>query len=266
MKLLENDKTSVICDTSIWYKLAEKPDYMESLNGFTLVSSYNSFFELITSSNLSRKEKSAPTIMALDFMCKNSIFIDANPYEFLINENYRQNQWINDAFNSFKTLNIRENLHDANFNVEPIKSWISDRKEATKLDANLFNEFISKIKSNSLMNPGKRKIHKISVQFENIVKAFIENQIKIFYGSENIKPVRWEEHKYFMTMLTNYIILLVNSEQKQRANDIGDLYNMVYVKANEKYLTADKKTWLKVSDMDKLTQEKFIYFDKLRKD
>ena len=100
------------------------------------------------------------TLKAFDLMCKNSEFIPANPWEFLIGENNLQNKWINDAFNTLRTLTLKKNLSDINFDIKPIKSWVNDRKEATSLDAHLFNELISKIKSDPSLNPGKREIDK----------------------------------------------------------------------------------------------------------
>lgn len=201
------------------------------------------------------------TLKAFDLMCKNSVFIPANPWEFLIEESNLQNKWINDAFNSIRTLTLKKNLSEINFDIEPIKSWVNDRKETTKLAANSFNELICKIKSDTQLNPGKREIDKLITEYQNIVKAYIGKEIQSFYNTDNVKIVRWENHQYFLKMFTNYIILLVKSEQKQKPNDIGDLYNMVYVKPNEKYLTADKKTWLDLSKKDLITQDRFIYLD-----
>lgn len=261
MELRKSNNIRLICDTSVWYKLADNPEWRQKLNNYILVSTNNSFFEITTASNLSRQTKSSITLKAFDLMCKCSVFIPANPWEFLIEENKLQNKWINDAFNSIRTLTLKENLSDINFDIEPIKSWVNDRKETTTLAANSFNELICKIKSGNELNPGKREIDKLITEYQNIAKAFIEEQVQSFYNTEMVKIVRWENHQYFLKMFTNYIILLVKSEQKQKPNDIGDLYNMVYVKTNDKYLTADKKTWLDLSKRDPITSDQFIYLD-----
>lgn len=261
MNYIKSNNPRLICDTSVWYKLVDKPEWIQKLSNSILVSTNNSFFEITTASNLTKQTKSSMTLIALDLMCKSSVFIPANPWEFMVEENSLQNRWINDAFNSIRLLTLRNNPQNISFDIEPIKSWVSDRKEATRLTANLFNELICKIKADPLLNPGKKEIEKLSIEYQNIAKAYIKDHIQIFYNTDIVKSVRWENHQYFLKMLTNYIILLVKSEQKQKPNDIGDLYNMVYVKPDERYLTADKKTWLELSKKDPLTQDQYIYLE-----
>lgn len=248
----------LICDTSIWYKLSEKKELLCKFENYELVSTLNSFLELTTSPNFLKAKKN---LSALDLMCKHSQFIPQNQWEYITEDTNLQNKWVVNAFNRFKTLTINPNISEINFNNNQTVNWVDERKQAAKKTSDCINEEVENIKKYPNLNPGKKEINKLHELYkEKIIKKFVSIQTEQFYNLNQTRITNWDNSQFFLTMFTNYIILLVKSEQKSKPNDIADLYNMIYVKPTDKYLTNDKKTWLNISNQNSDTSKQFLYF------
>jgi hypothetical protein len=248
----------LICDTSVWYKLSEKREFLERFQNVQLVSTLSSFLEITTAPQFYKEKKN---LTACDLMCKNSKFLPQNPWEYLTEDANLQNQWVVEAFNRLKSSELKSNITEINFDNIQITTWVDERKQAAQETVNCINEAVRKIKQDPRLNPGKKEIDKLhNLYREEIIKGFVSLQTRLFYMGQS-RDANWSNSQFFLTMFTNYMILLVKSEQKSAPNDVADLYNMIYVRKADKYLTNDKKTWLNISKQNPYTAERFLYFD-----
>lgn len=258
---------SVICDTNIWYDLANKKYDKSLLIRDQLIGTSINLREIASSpyliSNLNLIVNAIKSITKFH----DKIFID-NCMDHLITIFHKDYLAISkteeDILNGFTTL-INININD--IPAERFKEVKRRLNNITVPSQNLvdqINNGLPEIRQKIKQSIGKKK-HR-QTDFTRTWKIFISELVSI-YSKENcekeyvidIDDENWKNIDLFITTWERYFNKLELEKRKIRKNDWPDLFNLVYVQPGYKYWTSDK-IWNQIFDEnDNLKTYKYNY-------
>lgn len=258
---------SVICDTNIWYDLANKKYDKSLLNQDQLIGTSINLREIASSpyliSNLNMIVEAVKSITKFH----DKIFID-NPMDHIItifNKDYVSNSKTEeDILNGFTTL-LNMNLDD--IPVERFKEVKRRLNNITVPSQNLvdqINDGLPAVNQRIKRSIGKQK-HRQS-DHTMTWKKFISELVSI-YSKENCKKEyvidiydeRWNSLELFITIWERYFNKLEIEKRKIRKNDWADLFNLVYVQPGYKYWTSDEIWNIIIDENEHLKKYKYNY-------
>ena len=247
----------LICDTNIWYDLEEKPESVKNMGELTLTPLV--IKEIANSPKLINKIDTVRKACENIFKFGNEIIIKT-PLEYLLNldnQEFEEKTQSEILSNEFEMMCRLKNGAKISIGKEDeLKEKVVDiRSQISTGTAN-----VQKMLDNVRLN--KTNIKKTSVENtleltkEVIKKVFIETPTDGKYKlSDNFD---WSKVELFLYTFDAYINRLeTNSNMKIKNNDWIDLFNLLYVTPNDKYLTDDRgiKESIRVAKMEKYLEE-----------
>ncbi len=252
----------IICDTMIWYGLANKSLQRPDPKKFKLVCTYLTFLELALTSNILKSFSEVQSAI--------QAIIDNEPkliLQFPI-ENYRS-QLFKETIKPFKPeddliFGFITMVFNSE-NLEHLKSspnfkdllWAIEARRLGKADYSIFKNNLKSILQDAKM--AYKKYYDKDLNREEFRKNFLyelnETQLIKIPATE----VDWALIEFYEKVRMNYMRKYRVSFQKHKANDKPDLDNMLYVRPGQKYWTLEK-TWLNIFKEEKL--EEYVYQNK----
>jgi hypothetical protein len=246
-KVYHFEKPLVICDTNVWYKIADnvftKPDDV------LLIPTSFSLEELATSKLMVHNTKYYQNVIKTIYENCGPI-IPNNPFDFVLN-NFDSEYKLNDKktemlLNGFSELLSRK-VEDVEIDEE-LKNKIlkdcEDSRRPTFEFAHFGNEEIFKIRKNINKGIGiKEHLKEDSTAINE--QMFIEILNTYSKAKEyNIKwnNFNWNQIELFMIVTEIYFNKLeTTKDMKISPNDLVDWLNLLYVRPQDKYLTFEDK-------------------------
>ncbi|AQG82035.1 hypothetical protein [Spirosoma montaniterrae] len=237
---MEPNRSKIICDTNIWYRIFDGRISINELTGKFLVGTYISGFEFgctlnaLNDFNLFRNA-------VIAFKGQAQQFYKEHPIEYIkLLSNYPSN--------SDKWIELNESLNKVFGTKEPNPAYYDAAKheyekyytEASDL-LEPFVRFVDDYR-NSITNKGlhKKNMNASISRLQQIeaTKSVITNW---FQGVE----IKWEPLELFLNVFNEWLRQLdLQNNLKMNLNDWNDVFNLVYVAPGDLYWTRDyKKTW-----------------------
>jgi hypothetical protein len=266
----------VICDTMIWYGLANGSIILDEENEIELIATGVTIQELSSSENLYKN----PNLIkgALNAMQKyHSQIIEYDPWDYILTFNVNleyepiSRDWHINNLNGFSTFmkgdldNLFKDEIEVNKLTELIFEWNQSLIEFTDsmnlgldtIRANRSQKFITK-KDNQLdLEDGQLKIEIMFMLIDIIAKRLnlkVEDvKDKIDFSNLELLIEMWEMY---------WIDKLKMQNSKFHVNDIFDLLNMAYVSAEDKYWTLEKNPWLRLLNSNGSTSKYIFSYEK----
>lgn len=262
----------VICDTMIWYGLANGTITIDKEKEIELIATGISIQELSTTENLYKN----PNLIkgALKAMQKyHSVIIEYDPWDyiltFLVNTKYEpiSREWHINNLNGFSTFmsgdldELFKVEKEVNKLIKLIYEWNEPLIKFTdsmnlglnSLRAKRSQKFKTKKDNQVDLRDGQLKIEIMLMLFEIIASRLnlkvedLDN--KIDFTNLELLIEMWEMY---------WIDKLNTKNSKFHLNDIFDLLNMAYVSSQDKYWTLEKNPWLRLLNSNCLTK-KYIF-------
>jgi uncharacterized protein YaaR (DUF327 family) len=250
-----------ICDTNIWYGLNEKENSYKDLTITPL-----SIKEIANSPNLVNRIETIKNTVDNIFDSGNEVIVET-PLEYLLsidNQKYDGKQPQKSLENEFELLcKLKDGITFPKDQIEPLKKHIDGvRSSIAESTANL-QAMLIEVRKNIKDNKKQKSINTIETT-KNVIRKFVETGTQgKFTLSEDYD---WSKIELFLYTLDAYFkILETNTTMKVKDNDWIDLFNLLYVSPDDKYLTEDKGilTCIKYAKMDKYLAEKMPVAKKL---
>jgi hypothetical protein len=247
---------TVICDTNIWYDLAENRKNIDRLVGVELIATSVNITEIA----------SAPYLVSdigliartADAMYKNNHkVVISNPMEYLISLfhwEYEPN-----TIAERRLLEGLNTLMDMDLNYIPAQNIVDTERQIKEvLDsqnelASRINNGLQKIRQNIKRQEGKEKYRKIDFidkwkkYFSELVLEYSKQHCDKEYKLD-INDKAWDQLEFFLYTWEYYFKNnLEIGNWKFDKNDWCDLFNLVYVYPGSKYWTSECK-WNRIFD------------------
>jgi hypothetical protein len=251
-----NNKLNIICDTNIWYDIANNYVTEIEMSNLNLHGTFINLFELSTTPNLLNKLPLVQRAVECLHKYHKGIY-EIHPFEYLILKQHKNYICIDNRYksilNSFETLmkaDVSSTIDDKYF--LNMKIAIEDYKTRIKNITDSINDFLPEIRENIKNSTGKEE--HIKLESTSIIKRLISQMIKQFSEGKielQIDTYPWEEVELFLLVFDNFFKELeVIGNSKIQPNDWSDIINMVYVSKGDKYST-NEKTWKRIILSDK---------------
>lgn len=247
---------NIICDTNIWYDIAENRIDQKEFRNVNLYGTAVNVSEIASTpniiGNLSLVRGAICSLKRFHYL-----IISTNPFDHLISI-FDSSIKLNDestikllnAFEIFQKINDFSDLSNDDWNV--VKEKISKNESNIQYITNIVNKILHQtqnhIKSNHL-----KKIYSFG-DFNDSWKPFfaliISNYSKNYYNKEILvkeDDPRWNRLDFFITTWSEYFKSLdIQNGRRFHDNDWHDLFNLVYVQPEFKFWTSEKRSWSKV--------------------
>lgn len=239
--------TRIICDTMIWYGLADGTLKLPDESKYKLVCTYLSFTELTLSPNNFKQLSQVKRIMNKIFEIKPE-FITETPMEFASNKVENKLPVEFDVEDDFIFMYSKQLFHYDEENLkddvlkEHLEFIVRRRKENFEDHSEFLNDFYKKDGLKVLF----KKYLSIEDEVEMSQKLFaneLSNYNEKIYSYKDIKSYLFE---FYINIRGRYTRNLMTSGMKSNSNDHNDLINMIYVQPKDKYWTLEKR-WLSIA-------------------
>ena len=240
----------IVCDTNIWYDLGEKIIAPEIFKDHKLIATFYNFEELNSTPNLIgefpkvKRAGSAIVEHSTKQILENSILYISQ----LLNPSYEDSTYQYSLgmrnWGAIRGMNILpDDFTPSEQMIKEFKVNIENRVEAGKELANSENLFVeSKRKA-------ARKQWKINKsQYFDFTAAYVLHHLNEFltsFSKGTLQLSKLQEIKDITLFFHVYIYyhkkLMLSPTMKVEANDLYDLYNLVYVKPGMKYCTKETR-------------------------
>jgi hypothetical protein len=241
--------TKIICDTNIWYNLANNHFESYKIVGLQLIGTSVTVHEISETSHLVKNLDLVKRV-AKAFLDYNSGIMVLNPFEYLIylfNPGYIPNDnKTRGLLEEFRIL-IGTDLKDiSSKNIDRAKEMINNRKKSDKEVVDYINSGLPQIRENIKRIEGKF-VHR-KKDFTHLWKQLISDLVQI-YSRENCNKEYtlnddvkiWNRFECFILVWEAYFKTLEIEKRNLERNDWADLINFVYVQPGDKYWTFEKK-------------------------
>lgn len=257
----------VICDTNIWYDLANKKYDKSLIIQDQLIGTSINLREIASSpyllSNLNLIVNTVKSITKFH----DKIFID-NPMDHLItifHKDYLANSKTEeDILKSFTAL-INMNINDIpQERFKEVKIRLNNITIPSQNLVDQINNGLPEISQRIKRSIGKQKHRKTDSTkiWKRLISELVSNYSKENCEKEYVIDINDENWKYldfFITIWERYFNKLEIEKRNIHKNDWPDLFNLVYVQPGYKYWTSDK-IWNQIIDEnDKLKKYKYNY-------
>lgn len=241
---------TIICDTNIWYDIANGRKNIEQLIDIKLIGTSVNITEISSTPNLiSNIDLVARTINSMRTHVHEIVI--SNPMEYMIsifhsdfNPNTNTEMRLLEGFKTLMNIDINsipeQNIIDAEIQIKEI---LNTQNEL----ADRINGGLLKIKQDIKRNIGKEKHRKLDFTeiWKNYFSEFVLEYSKQHCAKEyelNINDKSWDQLELFLYTWESYFKNnLEIGNWKFDKNDWGDLFNLVYVYPGAKYWTSERK-------------------------
>lgn len=252
----------IICDTMIWYGLANKSLQHPDPKKYKLVCTYVTFVELALTPNILRKLPDVQNALKAIFDNQPKLILEfpIAHYRRALKKEIQQ-PFKPDEDLIFGFIRIIYNSK----NIEQLKNspnfkdllWAITARRLGKDDYSIFKNNLKSILQDA--KTAYKKYYDKDLNKEEFRKNFLyelnETQLIKIPATE----VDWALIEFYEKVRMNYMRKYRVSFQKHKANDKPDLDNMLYVRPGQKYWTLEK-TWLNIFKEEKL--EEYVYQNK----
>lgn len=243
----------IICDTNIWYDLEEKPDSVKNKGNLTVTPLV--IKEIANSPKLINKFETVRKACDNIFKYGNEIIIKT-PLEYLLyldNQEYTEETPYLNLSNEFEVMcRLKNGAQISKGKEDALKEHIENIRSQLSTGTSNVQETLLNVRKNIIDRKKPSKENTIELTKEVVMKVFIETPTNGKYKlSDNFD---WSKIELFVFTLDAYFKRLeANSTMKIKNNDWIDLFNLLYVTPDDKYLTDDKsiKESIKVANMEK---------------
>ncbi len=256
---------TIICDTNIWYDLANGKN-IDQINGVQLIATSVNIMEISSTPNLITNFGLVTGAVKSMYKYNHKVII-SNPIEYLIElfyPNYESNTETERRL--LERFNI---LMDINEDDIPLQNKIDAEKQIQEIIKSQ-NEFVGKF--NNDLIPIRQRIKKQVGKDKHRKRDFSETWKQYFsklvleYSKQHCNKeyeldasnISWTQIEFFLYTWESYFKNnLEIGNWKLDKNDWGDLFNLVYVNPNFKYWTSENK-WNKIfKDNERLRKYNF---------
>jgi len=254
----------LICDTNVWYQIANKNIKPSDLEGLHLYGTD------ITCTELSSTPRLISDLTLITNVVKamnkyHHKMIMANPVEHLIKIFF--NDYVQDVERWDQRLNSFNILMNADLSTIPEESIIIAQHQINQIVETLnkfadnINEGLIKIRERILKLEGRKKHIKADhlKTWKEFISEFVRSYSLEYCDREyviDIEDNNWNQVECFIHTWEKYFKLLESENRKFDRNDWADLFNLVYVQPGFKYWTFEKK-WNYILKEDKLLKNYF---------
>lgn len=257
--------THVICDTNIWYNIANGKITPEKHPDIQFHPTWVSLIGLSrTPWLLGEPEKVQLVKDTVSALYKyNGGIITDDPLKYIIKKQYldynrdsQEFEFIRSGFEKLMKADVSKKLDEGV--IEKMKGPIEHWKSGLESNAQQINDMLPTIRENIKKTTGikaHRLEESIPIYFEVInvfVKEYSKGEVQL-----DVAKYPWKEIEFFIRVWDNFFKELEVSKQKFKANDWLDLLNMAYTSPGLKYCTTDKP-WIRIIESDPETMPYFI--------
>lgn len=244
----------VICDTNIWYDIAEGRIKKNSFSKYRLHPTYVNLVELARTPNLLHDLSLVQRTVKSLYENNGGIY-ETNPIEFIIKKQYPHYRCKDMKYKSilkfFEKLMQNVNSEVENSLRNHMRKSIKQYKDDLQKTADSVNDLLPGIREN-IKKTTEKKVHRNKKSlpiFFDIINFFVEEYTKGTI-SLDIAKFPWDEIELFISVWDNYFKELeISPNQKFQSNDWFDLFGMVYVDKDSKYSTSETK-WIRLISKD----------------
>lgn len=258
--------TQVICDTNIWYNIANGRITPEKHPDIRLHPTWVNLTELSRTPWLVGKPEEVQLVRsAITALHKyNSGIIKDDPLEYIIKKQHptyeRDDEEFKTILGGFEKLmraDVSKKLDDAVFEkmAQSIERWKFGLEQSAK---RINDELLPGIRKNIKETTGK-KAHRLEQSipiFFDVINVFVREYTKGELALD-VATYPWKEIEFFIRVWDNFFKELEVSQQKFKPNDWLDLLNMVYTSPGLKYSTGDGP-WVRIIESDPETKPYLI--------
>lgn len=268
----QDKKIKVICDTMIWYGLADGSITFDKANEIELIATGINIQELSTSENLYKK----PTLIkaVLNAMHKyHSQIIEYDPWDYIltfkVNNDYEpiSREWHINSLQSF-SLFMNGNLDDLfkdEEQLEKLRIFISEWNRSLIDFTNSMNEGLETVRQRQRSKFKTRKEYiasledgQLKMEITHMLIGIIAKRLNLTVN-EIMKKIDFVNLELLIKTWEMYWIdKLKVTNSKFHLNDIFDLLNMSYVSSHDKYWTLEKNPWLRLMNSNSITK-KYVF-------
>jgi hypothetical protein len=240
----------VICDTNIWYNIANEKISEEQLEGVKLYATSVNITEISSSPNLVKDiDLVVRTIKAMKKYAFRVII--ENPLEYLISSFFHEfnpdSKTELGLLKGFDTLVSMDVNGISKKTINKAKNQIDQIVQPQIEEANKMNDDLIIIRKKIKKTEGKQK-HR-SNNYINTWKEYFSKLVleysKLHCDKEyllNTNEKSWEQFEFFLYTWEHYFKNnLEIGNWKFDKNDWGDLFNLIYIKDEFKYWTIERK-------------------------
>ena len=244
---------NIICDTTIWYDIAEGKIKPEEISKLKLIGTALNIIEIASTPHLfDNFELVKLTIKALQ---KHHFIINSrNPFDHFISifdSSFKPNdEYVVNLLNDFEKIDTIDNCNDLS-----LEDWdIVFAKTGARKDyiRRVVNDAL--LQSQTFIKDNHLKKNYSSNSYKDSWKPFfiflISEYYRNIYNEEIIiakNDMNWNRLDFFITAWDEYFKHLeIEDGSKFKRNDWYDLWNLVYVQPECKYWTSEKRSWAKL--------------------
>lgn len=241
-------KANVICDTNIWYYLADGTIDPDNLKNQSLVATFYNFEELITSpntlTNFQQVRKAAKAIVdhSDKLILENAFLYLAN----LIDPRFEDKRYsYNLGIRNWAEIKRMAALDDS-FQLSSELRAAYQMTAASRVNngkdvAQIENDFVQKVKTHSKKVWKENSSKYFRERFKGIVFE-LNDYMKVFSdGKIEFKTTQLNNIEFFITAFLQFSRNLEIAKWVVQPNDAYDLYNLIYVRPGDKYFTREKR-------------------------
>lgn len=256
----------LVCDTNIWYGIADGTINPETLKDYYLIGTAVSIYEMAsTPMILSNFELVKGGIKALlDYHHR---ILKGNFYDHLICQ--FDNKYIPDYSTTEEILQEMLRIPEMNFPSIPQSNIVNTKERISRMQIDkekLIAELNSKfaIEKRAIDDPKKKRKYK-KTDFTHSNKRHIIalandylNRTSRYVPNITIDHSGWKNLEFFLQTWNKFFLMLdTQSDMKLSKNDLPDLFNLVYVQPGQKYVTRDSK-WIGIFKQDPLLSNYYV--------
>jgi hypothetical protein len=248
-------KIEVICDTNIWYNIGNGTIKPEDFEGYSLVATFYTFEELLTSHNLlknfqnvRRAAKAIVTYSNKQILENGFLYLARMIDPFFEDTRYNYSLGIRNWGEVRAIAN-----QDAAFTLSPeleveyLKNIQNSDTVSTDV-AKLENQFVADVKKHSKQLKEKDEKKYLRKRFQGILSELDDYLKEFSYGKIQLDKGQIKNIELFLTTSLQFSRSLEISGMVVKPHDIYDLYNLIYTKPGMKYFTLENRWKRLISD------------------
>lgn len=261
---------TVICDTSVWYHIANGSIPLEKLKNKKLVVSHVNVTEIASTQHLTKRFDVIYQVIRVMYE-NHQVILPINPMDHLIKLFYPS--FITDT-NTFERIlsgfnQVIDNYPEIKLTDEVLKTTqnkIDDIRKSLNTSVDHTNDVINQIRTIIKQNNSAQKHSK--TDFLKGWKIFISDWVKqyserYYNKTYSLDPehTSWDKLEFFIRVWEEYFKKLeLDNTSKFDKNDWADLLNMVYVQPWCKFWIREKK-WHDIFNRNELLKKYVIPFN-----
>ena len=247
---------NIICDTNIWYDIANGKIKPEQIRNIRLIGTAINIIEIASAENLTKDIYLVQkTIKALQNF--HHVIVSTNPLDHIIS--IFNSSFISNDDSILNLLNEFDSFQEIDdFNDLSADTWNKVKEKISKIDSN--EQYITKV-VNDVLDKSQEFIKRNHLKKSHMLKTFtdswkpffillISNYAKSKYNYEfiiNENDIRWNRLEFFLSVWDEYFKHLdIQPGRRFHDNDWHDLFNLIYVQPEYKYWTCEKRSWAKI--------------------